>query len=977
MSDIGEAVEWIWAKSGVDDRQALVDWLPLWTHLTDSATIAGLLWEEWLSPQARHVVVDAAGNEESAVALVRFLAGVHDIGKATPVFQAKVPVLAQQLRDHGLPIGFDVTSEDKRRLPHGLAGQVILETFLVRRGWRQQNARQLGAIVGGHHGIPPELGEVDVAYLRPILLGDPSWEAVQAALLAGMERRAGVDLDHLRGREIGQPAAVLLTGLVIVADWIASNASLCHLTPIGRQPAFHPERARQAWGRLGLPRPWCAIDSGLDADRLLAERFGLGSPGAAAARPVQEAALREARTCDVPGVLVIEAPMGEGKTEAAFLAAEVIAARTGASGCFVALPTQATTNAMFDRVLDWLPRLPDDTSEGSRHSVELAHGRALLDPRFRGLREHRSSGIHLDDGALNRTGQASEQKTVDAYVHWWMTNRKKSPLADFAVGTIDQLLFAALQARHVALRHLGLAGKVVVVDEVHAYDAYMSVYLDRVLEWLGAYGVSVILLSATLPGATRDRLVEAYRKGRSAMSTPVADWVVPTWDSPDSGLVPTSSVTQPPPDVRPAYPALTAFIGGEAVTRDVPASTRSTTVDIELLGDGVEALMTLLNDALEAGGCALVVRNTVKRAQETYHHLASRFAQHEVSLHHSRFLASDRALNDGWLRSTFGPSEASGSRPHRHVVVATQVAEQSLDIDFDLLVTDCAPIDLVLQRVGRLHRHQRSRPSRLERARCVVVADDWSSVPPSFTSGSESVYDRWTLVQSARLLTEKVAAGIPLTLPDDIAGLVHEAYDDAPLRTGPWAAPIAEARAAWEKARIRQETRARTFRLPAPRAGVVGLNGWLGRSVGEADDSVEGLAQVRDSEDSIEVLVLVRTADGVIQVPDWLHDERAGEIVPVNDEPDGDLARLIAGCTLRLPAWLCRGAAGEALIKALDAAYFPMWQRVPELRGQLILVMDEDAGGGAIATVAGTRFRYHPTTGLATESETHEPKEAP
>ncbi len=518
---MSESARWIWAKSGIDDRKTIVDWLPLWRHLADSAEIAGLLWDEWLSPQARRVVVDAAGDEESAGRLLRFLAGVHDIGKATPVFQSKVPVLAEQLRTHGLALGIDVSTEDRRRLPHGLAGQVLIEDYLAGRGWRRTTARQLGAVIGGHHGIPPELSEVEAATLRPALLGQGRWRDVQAQLIADVGRGTGVDLDRLRDRGLGQPAAVIATGIVIVADWLASNASLCALVPVGRQPSDESDRGRHAWERVRLPRPWSAVETHVDADRLFRERFVIaGAP--AHARSVQRAALGAARESDVPGVIVIEAPMGEGKTEAALLAVETLAARSGASGCFVALPTQATTNAMFSRIVDgWLPHLPDASSGGRRHTVALAHGRALLDPRFRALRDQRSTGIHQDDGSVGVAG-VPDPRTVDAYVHWWMLNRKKSPLADFAVGTIDQLLFAALQARHLALRHLGLAGKVVVIDEVHAYDAYMSVYLDRVLEWLGAYGVSVVMLSATLPAAARERLMEAYRKGIAAMTAPAA-----------------------------------------------------------------------------------------------------------------------------------------------------------------------------------------------------------------------------------------------------------------------------------------------------------------------------------------------------------------------------------------------------------------------------------------------------------------------
>lgn len=975
---MSDSARWVWAKSGVDDRKVVVDWLPLWRHLADSAEIAGHLWDEWLSPQARRVVVDAVGDDGSARALVGFLAGVHDVGKATPVFQSKVPVLAEQLRAHGLTLGIDVSTEDRRRLPHGLAGQVLLEQHLRDRGWRRTAARQLGAVIGGHHGVPPGLSEVEAAAARPALLGGGLWREVQGRLISDAEGRTEVNLERLGECALGQPAAVIATGLVIVADWLASNASLCPLVPIGRQPVGEPDRGRRAWKRIRLPRPWISVETCVDADRLFGERFVFGGEPAPA-RPVQRAALDVARECDAPGLVVIEAPMGEGKTEAALLAVETLAARTGASGCFVALPTQATTNAMFARVLDdWLPRLPDGSSGGRRHTVALAHGRALLDPHFRALRDERSSGIHQDDGQVGLAGVPTDQRTVDAYVHWWMLNRKKSPLADFAVGTIDQLLFAALQARHLALRHLGLAGKVVVIDEVHAYDAYMSVYLDRVLEWLAAYGVSVVMLSATLPAAARERLMEAYRKGIAAMTArpaPSEESIMPTWDSEETPSRPNSPTPRMSFTATPPYPAVTSLSGGDLTTVAVAGSARRTSVDLELLHDGADQLSCLLRDALRAGGCALVVRNTVTRAQDTFDQLAEVFGPGEVSLHHSRYLASDRARNDAWLTGAFGPP-GKGSRPDRHVVVATQVAEQSLDVDFDLLVTDLAPIDLLLQRIGRLHRHERLRPERLQQPRCAVVAEDWSSVPPRFVPGAEAVYDRFTLLQGARLVEERATNARPLVLPDDIAGLVAAAYGPGPQGQGPWHGLVDEARDAWESRRVAIESRARVFRIASPEAGMSCLNGWLGRTVGEADDSVQGLAQVRDSDDSIEVLVLVRDRDGVVVLPGWLAEPRASEALPLQSEPDADLARAIAGCAVRLPAALCRGSRGYALLTALAQGFVLAWQRVPELRGQLLLVLDDDGDGGASATLVGVRLRYHPATGLAATVTYRVPKEA-
>lgn len=981
-----DAAKWMWAKSAVDERRAPSDWLPLAVHLEDSAAVAALLWDRWVSPTIHAFVGSRVGGEAVGRQLAVLLAGVHDIGKATPVFQSKVAWLAADLERFGLALGLTVTADDKRRLPHGLAGQVILERYLAAHGWTHARADQLGAVVGGHHGIPAADADVEAASRRPDLIGDARWERIQDLMLDAAVSRSGTNLEELHGHAIGQPAAAVLTGLVIVADWIASNTDLFPLSPIGRLPVQDPQRVERAWKQVSLPAPWRAVDDGFDADRLLADRFDIGGLGRGA-RPIQQTVLDCARACDIPGILVIEAPMGEGKTEAALLAVEVLAARSGASGCFVALPTQATSNAMFARVVDWLAHVPDsavakDAKESREHAVVLAHGKANLDPTFRALRTAgRSSHIGQDTPVVDVLGRVHDDpRAIDAYVHWWMTNRKKSPLAEFAVGTIDQLLFLGLQARHLALRHLGMAGKVVVIDEVHSYDAYMNVYLERVLEWLGAYGVPVVMLSATLPPAVRGRLVAAYRTGLGTRASSVATWTAPVWGAP----APPEDDPSPEPTVDAVYPAVTTLIEGQVSTQGVPASARRSRVHVELRDDGLDALTDLLDDALAGGGCALVVRNTVARAQGTYEHLVARFGAAIVTLSHSRFLACDRAHNDRQLVEMFGPPGGDGrqaARPARHIVVSTQVVEQSLDVDFDLLVTDVAPIDLVLQRIGRLHRHARPRPVLVSEARCVVIAEDWAGVPPVFDPGSAAVYEPYALLQTAALLGARASDGGVLTLPDDIAPLVHAAYGADPRVPPEWSQAVADARRQMEIRRAAQESRAATFRLPAPREGVVSLNGWLGRSIGEADESAGGNAQVRDSDDSIEVLLLARSPDGTVHVPGWVDDTvhvlgqvddtHAGESVPPLFAPGPDLARAIAACAVRLPSSATRGARGDALIDEIARRWYPEeWQRVPEVRGQLVLVLDDQPGGGVAGVVCGTRFEYDPRTGLRLSADT-------
>lgn len=633
-------------------------------------------------------------------------------------------------------------------------------------------------------------------------------------------------------------------------------------------------------------------------------------------------------TMPTPGLMIIEAPMGVGKTEAALMAVEVLAERTGATGCFVALPTQATSNAMFARVLGWLERVPDGSGIGEQ-TVALVHGKAALNDDLRRLRPLGSSpGLVYGDDA---DGDGGVQR-LRAAASEWARGRKRAALSSFVVGTIDQVLFAALKARHVMLRQLSLMGKVVVIDEVHAADIFMSTFLDLALEWLGAAGTPVVLLTATLPAERRAALWAAYERGRRARRG-----AEPGPDSAEGGSLLL--------DRDIGYPSIvTSGLDGPVVDT-VDARTEASEVEVLRLDDSLDVLAALLDEKLADGGCAVVVRNTVRRAQETAAFLAARFGERDVTVAHAQFLAADRIRNDDRLVRRFGPPSAGAERPWRHIVVATQVVEQSLDLDFDLMVTDAAPVDLVLQRIGRLHRHERvpgqaDRPALLRRARCYVTGVDWGATPPRPDGGGAAVYGLWPLLRALAVLDTHLD-GVAIRLPQDIARLVQAAYGNDAPEPPSWRAAVDEAWDAYRREQEERQSRAAQFALPRP--GRLGTNlyglSWFG--VGNVDeDSPEGQACVRDGGDSIEVVVVQRGADGADRVPDWVAQ---GEELPLRHvEVPYAQARLLARCTVRLPAALARGATGDAVVKELEQNYFEGWQRSAFLSGQLALVLDDD-----------------------------------
>jgi CRISPR-associated helicase Cas3/CRISPR-associated endonuclease Cas3-HD len=894
----------VWGKSsGYDGEQ----WMPLAQHLIDSADVAGLVWD-WLPLHVRNLIDDALpAGARNGRALVRWLAGVHDIGKCSPPFASKMPVLAERMREHGFIFPRDTT--DFAKAPHGLVGQVVLSRWLQEsHGFGRAAATSYAVVIGGHHGTPPSVLNLRAAHRNPDLTGEGTWAVVQAEILDRMTARVGAAdlLTAWSHAPLPPTVQAVLTGAVIVSDWLASNTELF---PYGSED--QAARVSEAWRGLGLPAPWRPSRPPTDAAEHLAARFphlaGLRS------RPVQQLALDAAQAAESPSLMIVEAAMGTGKTEAALLAAEVLAARFGCGGVYVALPTMATSDAMFGRVQDWIENL----AGSGPTSTYLAHGKAGLNDRFNLVRQRRAASVWDED--------ASPQK-VEAQVLSWLTGRKKGVLANMVVGTIDQLLFSALQAKHLALRHLAFAGKVVVVDEAHAADDYMRMYLTRSLEWLAAYGVPVVLLSATLPWSQRQELADAYRRGLGR--SPVAI----TADAP--------------------YPGLTT-VSAAGVTVASPSAEReaSRLIEVRCLDDDLDTLAATLEGLLIEGGCAAVIRNTVGRAQETARYLRDRLADVEIVLHHSRFVATHRARKEAALREQLGPD--GSKRAARQIVVGTQVLEQSLDVDFDVMVTDVAPVDLVLQRAGRLHRHERGsdeagRPPALRTPRLFVtgIAAWRQDGLPEPDRGSRAVYGLSRLLRAAAVLDLDPVEPRSLRLPADIRSLVERAYAEAIPGPEGWREAIAEADRDHCRKVGEQRRRADDFRIAAlDQLEDDNLVGWLEYGgASEADDARSpGASRVRDSEDGIEVIVVQRRADGTVVCLDVPGGEHAGELaVPLFGPPDDTIARALAATTVQLPQSMLNGSDFDTTLQALEADAHEGWQESHWLAGQLALHLDDD-----------------------------------
>ena len=379
-----------------------------------------------------------------------------------------------------------------------------------------------------------------------------------------------------------------------------------------------------------------------------------------------------------PALFVVEDLTGSGKTEAALILAHRLMVAGRAEGLYVALPTMATANAMFDRLAESYRRL---FARSAAPSLALAHGRSKLHQGFS------DSILELGDARELPTLDDEESETASAACAAWIADdRRRAFFAHVGVGTIDQAFLSVLPSKHAALRQLGLARKVLLIDEAHAYDAYMSEETQRLLEFHASFGGSAIVLSATLPAGLKRKLVRAYTKE--------------TWEP------------------KPAYPLVTvAPHGGKPQDKGkAPRKNFSRRLKVERLARPDDALERIVA-ASRQGAAIAYVRNTVDDAVDAWDALRARGV--EAMLFHARFAIGDRLAIERRVLERFG----AASKNRSGVLVATQVIEQSLDLDFDVMVTDLAPIDLLIQRAGRLWRHIRSdRP--LSEPRLVVLSPD-------------------------------------------------------------------------------------------------------------------------------------------------------------------------------------------------------------------------------------------------------------
>ncbi|MFG2622992.1 CRISPR-associated endonuclease Cas3'' [Streptomyces sp. NPDC048507] len=744
---------------------------PVVCHLLDTAAVCGVLWDEVLGEGTRARIGEALGlSVGQARSVVAFWAGLHDLGKITPGFQAQVgeafarlsadPVYALARGVGDLPVLRHETAS------HWAVAALLEEAGYPlgrvrpggRRSLRDAVSHQVAQLLGGHHGLfggVLEARELASAAAYQPGLGGGGWAEQRRLHFEELRRVTGA----VAVPEGGLPAelAVVVWGLVVVSDWLVSQAEVVEsLMPAAGWGGSAAE-VEGHWRRARDAAPGVVRAAGVGRARFAAEdfveMFGFGPNPLQRDLVGQLPALVEEGG---PGLVLVTAPTGDGKTEAALFAASVLGRAAGCRGLYVALPTMATADAMFPRV----GRFARSALTGDR-SMALLHSMAWLRPAA--------------EAGLEGTAQVSADKFTAAEAEAWLGGRHRGLLAPLGVGTVDQVLTGVLPVKYGPMRLFGLAEKVLVVDEAHAYGPWMHQLLVRLLEWLGALRAPVVLLSATLTGRSATSLVDAYRRGAGFGDATV---------------------------VEPCYPGwlfVSAATGAVSRPRQV-ASGRERTLEVAArpvvwdtaeqgsvrAGGRREALREELAPLADHGGTALVCCTTVAEAQRTFRDLAEAFPGLAASpgglrLLHARYPARVRQTITAQCEEAYGkPATGPAVCRPASILVATQLVEQSLDLDFDIVISDLAPLAQLLQRAGRCRRHVRGAAGRpawaaREDAPRLVVLDPLAGQGPGSRPPAAwgRVYDAGLLHRTS-LLVADCREGI--AVPGDVQRLVDQVY---------------------------------------------------------------------------------------------------------------------------------------------------------------------------------------------------------
>ena len=670
----------------------------LWNHMIDSGVCGAALANDCRFNCAVQLLEDLLKiSKIEVVRLISYAAAIHDCyGKAHPAFQKKSIEDASPFYDAEL---ISQVRDREINYRHEKYGEKCFREQIDRFSpIPTEIARIIESVIGLHH-------QGKTGHCENPKLHKEKWIEMGNHL-----HQMAIDMfrppfEKLEGCSHCDACVVILSSFVILADWIASSTPFDNIEAESDTAYYEKakEVAKETIDKYGLHSEggfpvvenYSTLWPFLTDDKL---------------RNVQRAVMNEA--WQDAELTIIEAPMGEGKTEAGAFYAARLCYQQNKPGIYFALPTAATSNQMYGRMHQML-------SYAQRTQPQLMHGMAWL--------------------VQTETEETWGDNSKEDAENWdWLRPMRRAMLAESGVGTVDQAMMAALQIRYTSLRMLGLTGKVLVIDEIHAYDAYMSSIIERLLQWCKALRIPVVMLSATLTASKRKALVETVGANLDK--------------------------------INHAYPLITQVKDGQVKQLEVHGIAKNGRFQFNPVNvwNDPSAIAALALKKVSNGGCLCVMMNTVSEAQKVYTELTKRISNYtKLYLFHARMKARDRDKVEKSCVELFGKD--GSRRPEKAILVCTQVVEQSMDLDFDGMISCIAPIDLLLQRAGRVHRHVRAhRPLGLSEPVIDVLVPE--KVDYDAYGASGIVYDPWLLMQTHRLFPTSVG------VPDGIRSAIEQVY---------------------------------------------------------------------------------------------------------------------------------------------------------------------------------------------------------
>ena len=670
---------------------------------------------------------------------------LHDLGKLHRSFQAK--------SEKGWVVGYGTIPKKRhddhgKGFDHGLATAKIMRNLFgygKEPGWEPW-LPVIDAVAAHHGTIYGDEIEIPNTAYYPNLHFESEYAREAVAVVSDIFSIP----DTIPAPPDNSAFLMLLAGFCSVADWFGSMSESFKFRPdiLSREAlAAYLDELRSNNIADNLLRN-AGLISDLRSDRNTYQSLFSFITSNDNLRPLQKVSQTVPfGQYDGAEILIVEAPMGSGKTELALYLTACAISNGQANGLYFALPTQASSNAMLERIEGFANTI---TMPNTPISLALAHGGRKFNEAYQQLRESayrsRERGSRYEKP---RDKEGSEPSEVIAPS--WLQSSKRTLLATIGVGTIDQTLLGALTAKHSFVRLFALAGKVVVFDEIHAYDIYMNKIIERLLAWLGAMGCKVILLSATLPASLRNQLITAFGCAPPEFQSLPENIPYPLLVYGTAAATTVLDTTQNEQGENQ-----------QSENPEAPEKVIEVRCHQEKIEDRTPHGAALAIELAKNGGCVAWIRNTVRESQEAWETIRQLLAEQnnseiEVVLLHSRFTRHDRNSIERELVTALGKKD-DAPRPNRLIAIATQVIEQSVDVDFDAMISDLAPLDLLLQRSGRLWRHEH-RPMEQRHAHAGPVLHVLLPSGPELHDlqfGSSSyVYDHETLARSARLLLQK------------------------------------------------------------------------------------------------------------------------------------------------------------------------------------------------------------------------------